>query len=316
MRSYNKVSWSKLSIRVPSLIAEDLGSLLMGLGASGVEEKLIVPNNLPLLNRHLGQKEIQALNKSNNVLLDAYFRKLGSSDLKKIAEKIKFLQISTSNNSALQIHHEIIQDKNWMDEWKKGFKPIKVGKNLVVSPSWFNGKNKTNEIVIYLDPGLAFGTGHHSSTRACLKFMEKELKSNKNASFLDVGTGSGILAIAAAKLGAGKIIAIDIDDDAIIVSKKNAASNNVSPKIIFSKKPLESIKSKFNLIVSNILLQEALNHSLRFRSLLLPRGRCIVSGILDNQENDIINEYVNKNSFKLIRKELDKEWITFVFEKV
>lgn len=315
MRRCSKIKWSRLSINVPTLISEELGSLLVELGAYGVEETIVMPKELPPLNRHLGYKEIQDINKSTNVMLDAYFKELDQSDLKKIVEKIKLLQISTHDRLKLQIQHKIIEDKDWNEEWKRGFNPIRVGKHLVVSPSWQKQEDKPNEVVIYIDPGLAFGTGHHSTTASCLKLLEREIEKDKNYSLLDVGTGSGILAITAAKLGVEKIIAMDIDKDATVVAKKNAVSNKVSKKIIFSNKPLENIKGKFSLIVANILLQTVIGYSSQFKKLLAPSGRCIIAGILDHQRDDLLKEYVQKNSFKLIAEELDGEWIAFVFER-
>lgn len=316
MRSRRKMKWSKLSINnIPPEISEELGALLMDCGASGIEERFHLCGEISPLDHSPRHDEYAKPNTSGKVILDAYFRKLDQSSIRRIIANIKSTQSFTFPFGDLQVHIEEIDDKDWNEEWKKGFNPLRVGKNLVISPSWKNKKYGRDKTVIFLDPGMAFGTGHHPTTAFCLKYLGRAIKKHKTRHMLDVGTGSGILAIVAARLGAKSIIAIDIDESALEVARQNSVVNNVSKKIIFSDKPLKAITGRFDLIVANILLQTILEYSATFANLLSPRGQCVISGILRNQRKDIMKEFVNKNSFKLILEEKSGEWASFVFGK-
>ncbi|OGQ34345.1 MAG: ribosomal protein L11 methyltransferase [Deltaproteobacteria bacterium RIFCSPHIGHO2_12_FULL_43_9] len=309
------MKWSKLSINVPSIISEELGALLIGFGACGIEEKFLVYDELQPLGQSLKCEEFLKLKRSQNVTLDAYFKTLDRGKIKKIVESIKLVQTFTIGKNDLQAHIEEIADKDWNKEWKKGFRPIKIGMNLIISPSWDRRRYGSDETVIYIDPGQAFGTGHHFTTAFCLEYLEHIIKKNKINTLLDVGTGSGILAIAAAKLEVCSITAIDIDKKALAVARQNSIINNVSNKIVFSNEPLEKITAKFDLIIANILLQTILEYAPFFKKLLNPKGQCVISGILKNQRKDTIEGFVNRNFFKLISEEEDGEWISFLFKK-
>ena len=125
-----------------------------------------------------------------------------------------------------------MKDQDWNKKWKDNIKPIRVGKNIVISPTWIKVKEKENDISIYLDSGMAFGTGHHATTANCLCFLEQIINEEMPKQMLDVGTGSGILAIVAAKLGVDTVVAIDVEGDAIQVSKENAKIKRFCPLLI------------------------------------------------------------------------------------
>lgn len=309
------MKWIKLTIPIQSTISEEVGALLMEFGALGIEEEIKLPKELPPFSTHPNIEDIKQLSTSHEVKMHAYFKDLNHDQLKLIIEKIKPLQKSIPNWNRLQIHREEIEDQDWLREWKKDFKPIRIGSNIVISPTWEKAKNKPTDVTIYLDPGMAFGTGHHDTTASCLKYLESIIKKKKPKSLLDVGTGSGILTIMAAKLGVNKIFAIDIDKESILVAKKNAELNEVSKLIKFSTTPLQKIDTKFDIIVANILLQPLIEYAHIFKKLLSINGNCILSGVLKKQKEEIIAAYRDKNKFDLISKKESGEWITFVFEK-
>jgi ribosomal protein L11 methyltransferase len=189
-----------------------------------------------------------------------------------------------------------LADEDWRDAWKKYFGVQRVGQRLVIVPSWVEHRSKPDDIVLSIDPGMAFGTGQHPTTAMCLAALEETLSGgsasqadagrsrgpNIGATVLDLGCGSGILAIAAAKLGASRIVAIDIDPQAIKATRANAAENGVADVIEAREGTLEAESEQFDIVVANIsgLTLERLAPLLA--RALAPGGRLIASGFLED----------------------------------
>ena len=179
--------------------------------------------------------------------------------------------------------------KDWVRETQAQFDPIPIGKRLWIVPSWHTAPDN-NGIVLQLDPGLAFGTGSHPTTRLCLEWLEEQVK--PDMSVLDYGCGSGILAIAAAKLGASRIDGVDIDAQAVATAQENAANNQCH--IHFYLPPLyteTANNAQYDLVVANILSGPLQMLAPTIASRLKPGGHLLLSGILDWQENDVIFAY-------------------------
>ena len=182
----------------------------------------------------------------------------------------------------------LLGEEDWASSWKAHFKPLAIGNRLLITPSWESTDAAQERAVIVLDPGMAFGTGGHETTRLCLECLEgllvpapADLASIK---ILDLGTGSGILAIAAAKLGALLIDAVDIDPQAVIVARENCILNSVDQQIQCSTTPLEQLASDYQIILANILAEELVRMALELVSRLNPGGSLILSGILAERE--------------------------------
>ena len=145
-----------------------------------------------------------------------------------------------------------VKEEDWANEWKKYYKPTKVGQKIVVKPTWEEYEEQEGDLIIELDPGMAFGTGTHETTSMCIRELEKYVDETKRV--FDIGCGSGILAIAAAKLGAKEVVAGDLDEVAVKVSKENCEENNVSDKVIVKHGSLfEVVEGKADVIVANII---------------------------------------------------------------
>lgn len=194
----------------------------------------------------------------------------------------------------LEIELSNVNEEDWSNAWKKYYHPIRVGKNLVVCPSWEEYEKQSDDVVLTLNPGMAFGTGTHDTTRLCMQLLEKYMLAD--ASVLDVGCGSGILAITAALLGAKQIKGCDIDEVAVKVSKENAELNNVENNIIFHKGDLTSqVEGSFDIICANIVADVIIRLAEDVSEYLKPNGIFLASGIIDTRENDVLKVFEAHN---------------------
>jgi len=204
-----------------------------------------------------------------------------------------------------------IKERDWRESWKAHFKPIEIGKRLLIKPSWSQRKARRGQAVITLDPGLSFGTGQHATTRFCLEELERLEPSMDQPSMLDIGTGSGILAIAAACLGYAPIKAFDYDPDAIQVSRENAALNQVSHQIDFTRSDLEKmkpvVKTKYDLICANLTHDLLKAHQASILGRLKPGGYLLLAGILIEQFPAVQSTY-RQQGCQLLESRKEKEW--------
>lgn len=177
-----------------------------------------------------------------------------------------------------------VTDSGWAENWKTHFPPLLVGERLFVRPPWIT-EVPPGRVAIVLDPGMAFGTGHHASTRGCLVLLEAALRTRPRARVLDLGTGSGILAIAARKLGAGEIWAIDIDPDACAVAAENAAVNDVPDLHIGTD--LDAARGPFDIVLANLFAAQLVEFAPIIAGRLAPGGAAIGAGILASEADAV-----------------------------
>jgi ribosomal protein L11 methyltransferase len=182
-----------------------------------------------------------------------------------------------------------VADQDWGESWKRGLGPISVGR-VFVRPSWVEASAPAGAAEVILDPGMAFGTGTHPTTALCLGALSELLASRPGASVLDVGTGSGLLAIAARKLGAGRVLGIDNDPVAVEVAKENAAQNGVELEL--GEEPLAAVPGAFDVVVANILANTLVDMAGDIARRLARGGVAVVSGILAPQAEGVRAAYV------------------------
>lgn len=205
------------------------------------------------------------------------------------------------------------EEYDWTVEWKKFFKPLEVGEKFVIVPSWEEYTADEDKILLEIDPGMAFGTGSHETTAICLELLEGiDLKDKEIA---DVGTGSGILAIACAKLGSKRVLALDIDSLSIKTARENVEINNCSDKVEVMKSDLlNTSKDKFDLIIANILPDVIINLIPDAYDKLNHGGLMLVSGIIIEKKDLVIDELKNQG-FNIV-KDLDMgEWTGIIGKK-
>jgi ribosomal protein L11 methyltransferase len=208
--------------------------------------------------------------------------------------------------------------EEWSESWKKFFKPIEIGRVLLIKPSWSKRRPRKSQGVIVLDPGLSFGTGQHPTTAFCLEQMESARKLGRGQSFLDIGTGSGILAIAAAKLGYRPVQAFDIDPVSIRVARANARRNRVGEIVSITRQDLSRLtllpSRRYDLICANLISTVLLQESRRILNRLRPGGRLVLAGILASEFSRVRQAYESAG-LNLVATKAGGEWKSGAFEK-
>lgn len=208
-----------------------------------------------------------------------------------------------------------VKRENWAESWKRHFKPLSIGSKLLLKPSWVRRKAKPGQRVIVLDPGLSFGTGHHATTSFCLREVVR-FCTHGGGSFLDMGTGSGILAIAAAKLGARPIEAFDYDPEAVQVARENARRNHVAAKLRLAQADLtrqpKRPKRTYDLVCANLISNLLLQERDKIISRVAPDGTLVLAGILQTEFTKVQSAF-EAAGLKLVRRRDEKEWSSGAF---
>ena len=212
-----------------------------------------------------------------------------------------------------EIDTDSISEKEWADNWKKFFKTTEIGEKLVIRPSWEEYDNKDSRVVLSIDPGAAFGTGTHATTRMCLQLLENYIKGG--TTMLDIGSGSGILSIAGVLLGAEKADGVDIDPVAVKVAAENAKLNNVQNKTNYILGDLcDKISEKYDVVCANIVADVIISLLENVEQFMNETSVFICSGIIDIRENDVKSAF-DKYGFKIIEDVECENWRAFALKK-
>ncbi|MEQ1765625.1 MAG: 50S ribosomal protein L11 methyltransferase [Pyrinomonadaceae bacterium] len=284
MKESNKETWLALEIAVAPEAAEAVELALNSVNALGTAISF------------------RRVNQTEALTVTGYFNEFPDDQILQDELHYALRSCDLDEEAIHSIKRETIENTDWLAEWKKHWKPTTVGR-FVIAPSWFE-VDEPEKIVIRIEPNMAFGTGTHETTQLCLAEIDKHFQPGE--SFLDVGTGTGILAIAAAKLGASDIFACDTDVDAITIARENAQSNG-APAIEFSTDAISSETAAYDFICANLtidVIQPMLD-------LLLSKSKrvLVISGILGDQE-PIITSALNERGITGHRVERLGEWIS------
>jgi len=287
--------WKVLSLLVPKEYSEAISNFVIERGATGVEE---------------------VEEDSNRQRLRTYFLQNGREKgiLQALHRYLESLKSIDPRLSPVQIEMTSLPEEDWSENWKRFFKPLRVGRRLLIKPPWARVRLKKDEILIEITPGMAFGTGTHATTRLCMEALEKRIKSEAQ-SVLDVGTGSGILAIAAARLGAREVWGVDVDPVAVEIAGKNIKQNRVSEKVRIREGRIGNIRKKFDIIVANLDFKNLWRMRNSLANHLKKKGILILSGILKEEEEKILQRYSEKGLLRWIETEQEDEWACFTFLK-
>jgi ribosomal protein L11 methyltransferase len=220
----------------------------------------------------------------------------------------KLAHLKTQSGIVSRVSYKKRDDEDWAHAWKAYFWPQKISRRLVVKPTWRAHTPAPDEMVIELDPGMAFGTGTHPTTALCAAMIETHLKEGDR--FLDVGTGSGILMIAAARLGAARVCGIDRDDTAIAVAAANLKLNSIEPQRCELKTAnlIDETSGTYDIIAANILTRVILDLIVDIRRVLAPGGIFICSGIIEKNQGQVIAALRNKG-FDVLETAVKDEWV-------
>ena len=285
--------YQQITINVNDAVAERLADALMEHGAlsAAIEDAYAGTENEQAIFGEPGMPTEQIWQQSKVIAL------FGEND-----DAAAMIQAASQECGLKDLAYtsEILADQDWVRLTQAQFDPIQISERLWITPSWHEAPN-SNAVNLQLDPGLAFGTGSHPTTRLCLKWLDTQLKGSE--SVLDYGCGSGILTIAALKLGAGSAVGVDIDEQAIRASKDNAAQNNVDAQFYL---PDGLPQGQFDIVVANILANplRMLGEMLAART--KQGGRIVLSGLLDEQVEELSGIY--RQWFDIEPAEIDEGW--------
>ena len=272
-------TWVEISCTVPAELADIVAEYLTGLSGNGVCVE----------NLNVDAFSHSEIPESVTATVKSYFSATEDSTAR-LAEIGTFLKGLAQHNPEYAIPAPqlcSVSTEDWSSSWKVNFKPLRVGRRLLIVPSWEQVQPRPDDIVLHLDPGMAFGTGGHETTRLCLELLEQIMDTMPTLltpAVLDLGTGSGILAMAAVQLGAGRVCAVDIDADAVEVARENLAINGLLGQVECSTTPLESLSGSFDVILANILAEELVRLAPFLAERLAPGGSLVLSGILAEKE--------------------------------
>lgn len=224
-------------------------------------------------------------------------------------EKLKDLKEMGIDIGEGRVYAQIVKEEDWANNWKQYYKPTKIGKKIVVKPIWENYEVSGDEIIIEMDPGMAFGTGTHETTRMCIIALEKYVE--PHSTVFDIGTGSGILAITAAKLKAQKVIGVDLDPVAVDSAKENITFNAIANIEILQGNLMDVVSGKANIIVANIIAEVIMILVEDVKKSLLPNGYFISSGIIKDRR-DVVVDKLTTEGFTIVEIIEDGEWVCIV----
>ena len=291
--------------------SEIISDLLMRLGAAGTQilDRADLPDpNKPTANWELmDQSVIDAMPEDVQVKAwfdeDALNRIMGS-----LQEQLSLLKNQNEGLGTLALSLQGVKEEDWAENWKQYYKPFRLGEHMVVKPTWESWDMQEGDLMIEIDPGMAFGTGTHETTAMCVGLIEKYYQ---GGALLDVGTGSGILAIAAARLGAKEIVAVDIDPDAVRVARENVAHNGLTGAIdVREGDLLQGLSQRFQFAVANILAPVICMLAAPLKAHLLPGGRFVCSGIIAEAEGDV-NDALLAAGYQIDEIQHKGDWVAF-----
>ena len=294
--------WAEVSCRIPTSMVDPVAEFLVELSGNGVS----------IDNLNLDTFSLDTLEEPPEKTVRAYFEPGAALD-GQLARLERFLReqaplFGEPDPDAPVV--TIISDEDWATGWRQHFSVARIGRRLVVKPTWEPFSATGGDLVIELDPGMAFGTGTHATTRLCLEALEAVMQ--PGCDVLDVGTGSGILAIAAAKLGARRVLGTDIDADAIAVARQNCAQNQVSVDLVTT--PLAAIPGTFSIVLANILAEDLVSMAADLAARVRTSGALILSGILQEREAYVTAGFFGTGLI-LATASHDSEWCCLVYRR-
>ena len=304
----HKKQWIEIAIELEQYLQDPVANFLIELGAEGVitDEDIINPLTGKI-----------KPGKKNYKLLKAYLKKENGSQekIESLNHYIKSLVEIHSLSYSPELKLTITNEEDWNKKWQKFFSTTRIGKHIIIKPSWELFLPEKGDLLIEMDPGMAFGTGTHATTRMCLEVLETIMEDTQPIqSMLDVGIGSGILSIAAAKLGIPRIVGIDIDPIALRYAQKNVDNNEVSQQVELREVSLQKLEGTYDLVVANILSDILIKLRKDLYEHLADDGFLILSGILAENASKLERKFA---SLKLTTcaSYSDTDWICLVLQK-
>ncbi|MEK7341842.1 MAG: 50S ribosomal protein L11 methyltransferase, partial [Candidatus Binatota bacterium] len=291
-KNFVPASWLQLSLKAPPAALDAISNFLIERGSPGVV---------------LRRDEIRAF----------FARPVRGSALKRDIQRfLRGIKGIYPGIGERPPRWTILKDRNWNKSWRRFFSPQKVGKGFWITPPWVDPPPSRRRQVITIEPGMAFGTGTHSTTRCCLEFLEEAtgLLAQEPIAALDVGTGSGILAIALAKMGASRVLALDSDPVALKSAQANVRHNRVGRAVRLSNFGLGGVKESFAVVVANLTAETIIELAALLQKRVSAGGYLILSGIVRPKAGEVMRCF-SPHPFMLARQTTQGEWVTLMLKK-
>ena len=302
------MNWTEITVSVPQKDTETaaaIANMTVPYGIYIEDYSDMESEAMEIAHIDLIDEELRSRDRSRSVI------HIYISECDNVSEALSFLK---ERLTAADIEFESgtvgVNDADWNENWKKYFKAAEIGERLTIVPSWEQYDNKDNRILLHIDPGAAFGTGTHATTCLCLNMLEKYVKNGDK--MLDVGCGSGILAIASVLLGAESAVGVDIDAQSVKTAGENAEINGISDKIQFIVGDLaEKVQGKFDIICANIVADVIIRLFSTVKNYIAENGVLIASGIIDMRESDVLKA-AEEHGLKVLMSEKKDNWCALV----
>ena len=292
-----KREWLKLSIECDPQLVDSITDYLAGNPRAGVEVGV----------------EDRLLSRIVNVFLERETSSQDEETVRLLKEHLKLLaDIFKVKTPTMTM--EIIPDQDWSTAWKQHFHPFAIVPGLIIAPTWEKYRVKPDEQLIEIDPGLAFGTGHHETTTLALELSRKVIEGGAT-SVLDVGTGTGILAMAAARFGAGQVLGIDNDPEAVTVARANVKANHLAGRVEIRSTNLSDLVHPVSLVMANIIQNVLIELHHDLCRLVAHHGHLILSGILAGEQTETIIPLFQKHGLVHRKTKTAGEWAALLFNK-
>lgn len=309
------MKWCEISIQTSHEAVELIAEIFRDLGASGV-----VIEDPELVNDYITSgkwdyTDIPIAKETEVVVEKAYLPVNGELEgrIQTLQQEIKALESRGVNTAPAVLTTAELQDEDWSDTWKQYFHTEKPGERVVIKPTWEEYEPQDDEVVIELDPGAAFGTGTHATTSMCIRQLEKLVKPGMTV--FDVGTGSGILSIISAKLGAKNIQAVDYDDSVLKIVEENLEQNNVQDIISVAQSDLmQNVHGKAELVIANIIADIIIRLFDQLDEHLEQGGTLLTSGIIEDRIEDVLAA-AEKHGYGVVERLENKGWACITFKR-
>ncbi len=311
------MKWIEVQVKTTSENEELVSELLYKCGATGLA--IEDPNDIITFSKT--EKDWDFIDQKlmspsfEGIIIKAYYNlEDGILDtIEFLKDEIQRYPVQKGEKPYGEISFIEVDDQSWSDNWKNFFRTIIIKDKIIIKPSWEDYEEKPGDIVIELDPGMAFGTGSHETTMMCTEALEENV--TKGVTVFDVGCGSGILAIVAAKLGAEKVIAIDLDETCVNVSRENVENNGVSEIVdVKHGNLLDLIQGKADIIVANIVAEIIVGMSADLQNYLKEDGTFICSGII-TEKIKMVEDSLIDNGFKILQVKENNGWACIISKK-
>lgn len=307
------MNWLEVAVHTPNEGVEAISFIFEDLGTGGVaiDDPALIYKYIESGVWDYWEFPDEVLNREMPIV-KGYFPATDTAEAKLAQLKERLAKLGLNPEPKVYIRE--LKEEDWATAWQAYYKPVKVGQRFIVKPTWEDIVVEPDQVVLEMDPGMAFGSGTHATTTMCLEFIEDCVVGGEMV--CDVGTGTGILAIAAAKIGAGNVLAVDVDEVAVKVAKENAVGNGVADKIqVVQGYLLDHFSGEADVVIANIVADVIIKLAPDAHKALRLGGYLITSGIIRDRAEEVLS-VLQQTGFELQGQRHQGEWVAYMLTKV